>query len=90
MMDEEDGVLAVRRAKKNISNSVSSYTTANFANAIHGASSTFSGTGGILKQGVLIGSAGNTKKKGQSELLKPLLESHGKISLIAAPVAART
>ena len=89
MMDEEDGVIAVRRAKKNMSNFASSTATSNLANAITGASSTFSSGGGIIKQGVLLGS-GSTKKKGQSDMLRPLLESHGKISLIAAPVAART
>ena len=89
MMDEEDGVIAVRRAKKNQSNFTSSTATSNLANALTGASSTFASGGGIIKQGVLLGS-GSTKKKGQSEILRPLLESHGKISLVAAPVAART
>ena len=89
MMDEEDGVIAVRRAKKNLSNFTSSTATSNLANALTGASSTFASGGGIIKQGVLLGS-GSTKKKGQSEILRPLLESHGKISLVAAPVAART
>ena len=88
-MDEEDGVIAVRRAKKNLSNFTSSTATSNLANALTGASSTFASGGGIIKQGVLLGS-GSTKKKGQSEILRPLLESHGKISLVAAPVAART
>jgi hypothetical protein len=89
MMDEEDGVIAVRRAKKNLSSFASSTATSNLANAITGASSTFTSGGGIIKQGVLLGS-GSTKKKGQSDMLRPLLESHGKISLVAAPVAART
>ena len=89
MMDEEDGVSAVRRAKKNLSNYASSNATSNLANAITGASSTFSSGGGIIRHGVLSGSSG-TKKKVHSEILKPLLESHGKISLIAAPIAART
>ena len=88
-MDEEDGVIAVRRAKKHMSNFTSSTATSNLANAITGASSTFASGGGIIKQGVLLGS-GSTKKKGQSDMLRPLLESHGKISLVAAPVAART
>ena len=73
MMDEEDGVIAVRNAKKNLFNTASSNATT------------------IIKQGVaVIGSGSNTKKKGQSELLQPLLESRGKISLIAAPISART
>ena len=88
-MDEEDGVIAVRRAKKNLSSFASSTATSNLANAITGASSTFTSGGGIIKQGVLLGS-GSTKKKGQSDMLRPLLESHGKISLVAAPVVART
>ena len=88
MMDEDDGVSAVRRAKKNMSSFPVSNATSNLANAITGASSSFASGGGIIKQGVLMG-GGGTKKKGQSEMLKPLLESQGKISLIAAPVAAR-
>ena len=88
MMDEDDGVSAVRRAKKNMSNFTASNATSNLANAITGASSTFAGGGSIIKPGVLMGGSGQ-KKKGQSEMLKPLLESQGKISLIAAPVAAR-
>ena len=88
-MDEEDGVTAVRRAKKSMANSVASNATVNFASAITGASSTLSSGGGLIKQGVLMGSS-HTKKKGQSEMLKPLLESHGRISLIAAPVSVPT
>ena len=73
MMDEEDGVIAVRKAKKNLFNTASSNATT------------------IIKQGVaVIGSGSNMKKKGQSEILQPLLESRGKISLIAAPISART
>ena len=87
MMDEDDGVSAVRRAKKTFG---SSNATSNLANALTGASSTFTSGGGIIKQGVMMGGGSGSKKKGQSEILKPLLETHGKISLIAAPIAART
>ena len=74
MMDEEDGVIAVRKAKKNLFNTASTNATT------------------IIKQGVaVIGSGSNMKKKGQADLLQPLLESSGKISLIAAaPISART
>ena len=89
MMDEDDGVSAVRRAKKTFG-SLSSNATSNLANALTGASSTFASGGGIIKQGVMMGGGSGSKKKGQSEILKPLLETHGKISLIAAPIAART
>ena len=67
MMDEDDGVSAVRRAKKNMSSFPVSNATSNLANAITGASSSFASGGGIIKQGVLMG-GGGTKKKGQSEI----------------------
>ena len=61
MMDEDDGVSAVRRAKKTFG-SLSSNATSNLANALTGASSTFASGGGIIKQGVMMG-AGSGKKK---------------------------